>query len=203
MQQKRPRATTRCVSGARAPVSARSQSLRPESTAVPASRRAPTATDRQAPSRDSSERRGRRRVRQAARTTTPPVAPPRGSSRSGSPASWPRMPCGPWPSRRAAHPAQRRPSAHRPAALHLFGRHVLQRPDDRALGGRGPRGCRQHRESLGCRAIRVLRKAEIEQLCAAGREHHVTRLQVAMDDAVPVSGLERIRDFDAEPEHLG
>ena len=61
---------------------------------------------------------------------------------------------------------------------------------------------RQHRELLPGSADGVLREAEIEQLRAGRGEHHVPRLQIAMDDAEPVRGLERIRDFNAEPEDL-
>ena len=36
----------------------------------------------------------------------------------------------------------------------------------------------------------------------AGGEHHVSRLQVPMDDALPVGRLERVRDLNAEAEYL-
>ena len=87
-------------------------------------------------------------------------------------------------------------------ALHLFGRHVLQRADDRALcRGRPGRG-REHRERLPGRADGVLREAEVEKLGARRREHDVAGLQIPMDDALPVCRLERVRDLDAEAEDL-
>ena len=87
-------------------------------------------------------------------------------------------------------------------ALDLFGRHVRQRADEGALRRvRSWRG-REHRERLPGSADGVLREAEIEQLGPGRGEHHVPRLQIAMDDAEPVRGLERVRDFNAEAEDL-
>jgi hypothetical protein len=49
----------------------------------------------------------------------------------------------------------------------------------------------------------VLRETEVEQLGARRRRHHVPRLQIAMDDAPSMCGLECISDFHAEAEDLG
>ena len=51
-------------------------------------------------------------------------------------------------------------------ALHLFGRHVLQRADDRALSRGRSWGGRELGERLPASADGVLREAEIEQLGA-------------------------------------
>jgi hypothetical protein len=48
----------------------------------------------------------------------------------------------------------------------------------------------------------VLRQAEVEELRARRREHHVSWLQVAMYDAASVSGFEGIRDIAAKAEDL-
>ena len=87
-------------------------------------------------------------------------------------------------------------------ALHLFGGHVLQRADDRALCRARPGSGGQHRERLPGRADGVLREAEIEQLGARRREHDVAGLQIPVDDAVPVCRLKGVRDLDAEAEDL-
>ena len=87
-------------------------------------------------------------------------------------------------------------------ALHLFRGHVLHRADDRALCGAGPGGGGQHRQRLSGRTHRLLREAEIEQLRACRGEHHVSRLQVAMDDTLSMCDLKGIRHLDAETEDL-
>ena len=56
-------------------------------------------------------------------------------------------------------------------------------------------------QRLPGRAHRVLRQAEIEELGARCGEHHVSRLQVPMDDALPVGLFERVRDLNAKAEH--
>ena len=48
----------------------------------------------------------------------------------------------------------------------------------------------------------VLRETEIEQLDTAGRDHHIRRLQIPMDDALPVCRLECVGDFNAEGKDL-
>jgi hypothetical protein len=48
----------------------------------------------------------------------------------------------------------------------------------------------------------VFRKAEIQQLRARRRQHHVAWFQIAMDDALAVRVVERVGDLDGEAEHL-
>ncbi len=76
-------------------------------------------------------------------------------------------------------------------ALELLGRHVGQRADDHADAGRG----RRHR--LGCIAVGFraveLDKPEVENTHAAVvADHHVPRLEVAVDDAFGVRRLEGV-----------
>ena len=85
--------------------------------------------------------------------------------------------------------------------VELLGRHVLQRAEQAALrrqrgAGRRPR-----------RIVRRVRLAqpgqpEVEQLHPGGREHHVARLQVAVDDAPPVGGVERLGDVSGDAQRL-
>jgi hypothetical protein len=94
------------------------------------------------------------------------------------------------------------------AALELLRRHVLQRADDDAL--------RRERGTLGAglprdrRVIRfpgaerdmVLREAEVQQLRAAPGQHHVARLEVAVDDALAMRGFQGARNLLAVTEDL-
>ena len=87
-------------------------------------------------------------------------------------------------------------------ALQLLGRHVLKRPEDRALarqlGLRGQRGegavraGRRHR----------FRQPEVEQLHAGLRQHDVAGLQVAVNDPLAVRLVERVGDLRAVAQHL-
>ena len=102
----------------------------------------------------------------------------------------------------------------------LFGRHVLERPEDRPFlrEVRAP-----HHRWQGCdigschgmlpsrrllpsgrveRPLECLRQTEVEELHSRLREHHVARLQVAVDDSLPVRLVERVRDLDSEAKHL-
>ncbi len=82
----------------------------------------------------------------------------------------------------------------------LLRRHVVDRaehgPHRRQVSPRGRRGA--GRLSAGL-VVLELRESEVEDLhLAAGGDHHVHRLQVAMDDALRVRGLERIGHLDAQ-----
>src|SRR6185436_11095339 len=46
------------------------------------------------------------------------------------------------------------------------------------------------------------REAEVEELGAGAREHHVPRLEIAMHDARPVRAIEGVGDLDAEAEYV-
>ena len=84
-------------------------------------------------------------------------------------------------------------------AFELFGRHVLERADDRSFLGQG---------LLLRRAAEIddrrggFGQSEVEQLRSALGQHHVRRLQVAMDDALPVRLVQRFGDFNPVTEDL-
>ena len=89
--------------------------------------------------------------------------------------------------------------------LQLFRRHVLERADDRALGGQR----RRHRRGLGHLAAAAggrhagrTREAEVHELRPVLREHHVPGLEITMDDSGPMCAIQGVRDLDAELEHL-
>jgi len=87
-------------------------------------------------------------------------------------------------------------------ALELLGGHVLERPQDRPLGREVPAlGGQRGDERAGAGAV-LLGKAEVHQLRPGLREHHVPRLQVAMDDPLLVRPLERIGDLGRVAQHL-
>jgi len=72
-------------------------------------------------------------------------------------------------------------------AANLLRRHVLHRARDPRDAG--PRGA-------GVRlALSKGRHAEIEEFHAAGRDHDVLRLQIAMNDALAVRVRERVSHF--------
>src|SRR3989442_6752147 len=78
-------------------------------------------------------------------------------------------------------------------ALHLLRRHVLKCSDDRALlrHRRSLRHGRSERRSTGERGGDP-RQTEIQKLRSARRQHDVARLQVAMDDPLAMSFVERV-----------
>ncbi len=88
--------------------------------------------------------------------------------------------------------------------LDLLGGHVRQRAEQGALTrqrllGRGQRGQR----ARSARAVRAqLGQAEVEQLDARLRQHHVLWFQVAVDDSRAVGLVQGARDLDAVAEHL-
>ena len=89
-------------------------------------------------------------------------------------------------------------------ASDLFGRHVLQRPHEHArLGQIVPRRNRVDRAPAGHRErLNGLRQPEVEQLHPALREHHVSRLQIAMHDPLAMRVVERVGDLDAISQRL-
>ena len=87
-------------------------------------------------------------------------------------------------------------------AFDLLRRHVRQRAQDGAL--------RRQRNGVGFheagavdrRSVLDLRESEIENLHAAFGEQDVARLQVAVDDALFVRGIERVQDLLRQFERL-
>ena len=56
--------------------------------------------------------------------------------------------------------------------------------------------------SAAVEPVRALRETEVEQLDAGARQHHVGRLEVAMDNALAMRGLQRISDLRADPQDV-
>ncbi len=93
-------------------------------------------------------------------------------------------------------------------ALHHLRRHVLERSEDRALR----RQRRRHRRRRGHgraggprrsgRSADDLREAEIEQLDSGRRQHHVARFQIAMEDSLPVRGVQGAGHLDRPLQRL-
>ena len=82
-------------------------------------------------------------------------------------------------------------------ALELFRRHVLDRADDQALcGERSCSGTLRLPEVLRARLI-YLRQPEIQQLGAGLGEHDITRLEIAVNHAVPMGLIQRVCDLNA------
>jgi hypothetical protein len=81
------------------------------------------------------------------------------------------------------------------AALELLGRHVMERAEDRALTRE--RLCARDAVAEQTRAVGrgKLGQAEVQELRARLGQHHVAGLQVAMDDAAAMGGVERQRDL--------
>ena len=75
----------------------------------------------------------------------------------------------------------------------------VQRAEDRALRGAG--GCVASRvvpdSEIGPAVRPQLRQPEVEQLRAGLRQHDVGRLEIAVDDAVPMRLVERVGDLAA------
>ena len=118
----------------------------------------------------------------------------------------PRTPACRSPSRTSTAPNAKmsvRASASLPSSC--SGAMYWRRAEDAALAGqrrllRRPE-CRPRRSrprAIGCE----LRQAEVEQLHARLRQHHVARLQIAVDDAVPMRLVERLGDLDGDSAGL-
>jgi hypothetical protein len=92
------------------------------------------------------------------------------------------------------------------AALELLGRHVLERAEQRALGGEPCRRLRERRERRARAPARGGHRAgesEVHELRARAGEHDVRGLQVAMDHARAMRAVERVGDLGAELQRLG
>ena len=77
----------------------------------------------------------------------------------------------------------------------LLGSHVLERPENRALS-RQVLALGRHLGDCSVAISPQLRKTEIQQFRARRGQHHVRRLQVAMDDPLPVRLVERGGDLE-------
>ena len=89
------------------------------------------------------------------------------------------------------------------AAFHLLGRHVLERPENRALARdrvRRGRGYRQAADRLS--QWPQLRETEIEQLDATLRHHDVSGFEIAMHDAGQVCLVECLGDLDCHLQRV-
>ena len=87
-------------------------------------------------------------------------------------------------------------------ALKLLRRHVRDRSEQQPCAGdRVLRLQRRLRRRLGPRGVQ-LGQAEVEDLRARLREDHVARLQVAVDDAALVRGVEGLGDLRRDVERL-
>ena len=124
-------------------------------------------------------------------------------ARSGTPGSRRRTPSSPSPSRRARR-RRRRCRFGRPPP----GPRVVRAPCTGT--SRGSPSCvsgvlrrqRGEQQGLRFRLRRRLRQAEVEQLHARLREHHVAGLEVPVDDLLPVRLLQRVGDLHAVPQRL-
>ncbi len=87
-------------------------------------------------------------------------------------------------------------------ALELLGRHVLERPEDRAFLRQALLRRERRQAARVSRRRHRLGQAEVEQLDARLRQHHVAGLQVAVDDAAPVRLVQRVGDLGADPKRL-
>ena len=97
-------------------------------------------------------------------------------------------------SRRASRRMQRGRFGHRRRAAQLFWRHVRQCADN-APPVQPENLCAHLRRSRAPAAGSG--QAEVEQLCARSRHHHVRRLEVAVDDACRVRGHQGLGDVAA------
>jgi hypothetical protein len=85
------------------------------------------------------------------------------------------------------------------AALNLFGGHVRQGSEhDTFIGQLQALGGLSH--FLVVLSIPELCQTKVEELHAAGRQHDVARLEVAMNHALAVCSVERLRDLDRDDE---
>ena len=84
----------------------------------------------------------------------------------------------------------------------LLGRHVLERPEDRALLREVHLGRQGRQARLLRRRRHRLRQPEVEQFHAGLRDHHVAGLQVPVHDPLPVRFVESVGDLDSVAQCL-
>ena len=152
------------------------------------------------------ERAGRARAGSSAAARTSPSARPPGWPRRARPACFPRRPSGPWPSRRAPLPGRRCRCGCRPPCPRS-----ARAPCTGSVPSRVPSCVRSRGACGGLELARVdsaeersdrLRQAEVEELHARLRQHHVAGLQVAVNDPLAVRLVQGIGDLDAAAQRL-
>ena len=88
-------------------------------------------------------------------------------------------------------------------AFELLGRHVLQRADDRAAYRQIRwRGWQRRLTADGHRRALRLGDAEVQQLGAGARQHHVSRLQVSVNHTGTMRRVQRASDLNRNGERL-
>jgi hypothetical protein len=87
-------------------------------------------------------------------------------------------------------------------AAHLLGAHIGSGAQNHPCLGAGDRQRGRLRQvDSGGVGLERLRQAEVENLGPfVGRDQHVRRLEIPMDDALPVSSLQGLRDLCAQGE---
>ena len=85
-------------------------------------------------------------------------------------------------------------------ALELLRRHVWRRPETASLRCERISWRSLSRTGRSCRE--PFRQSKVEQLDAALRQHDVSGLQIAMDDALAMGFVERVADLGRVAEHL-
>src|SRR5262249_17395927 len=83
--------------------------------------------------------------------------------------------------------------------LELLGGHVLKSAEDGSFLREGL----LHGRTVEAPELRHLRQAEVEELRAGARDHHVPRLEIAMDYACAMCAVERLGDLRAVLENVG
>jgi hypothetical protein len=86
-------------------------------------------------------------------------------------------------------------------AFELLWRHVRHGADDGALGRESRRHGRQARGALKARRGGP-REAEVQQLRPVPGQHDVARLEIAMDDPLPMRGGQRVCNVDRDCQGL-
>ena len=86
----------------------------------------------------------------------------------------------------------------------LLWSHVLKSAENRAFGGERVRDRGQGRVApRGRRSLRNFGQAEIEQFGPGAGEHDVARLEVAMNHALAVRGVQGAGDLDSDAQRFG